>query len=210
MEYLKKKLSSTLREGSIFILPSDHVKNEGHQKDKQPTSKDIVIKLYPKERVVEIQRQHIISLFLPVAAVIILILVTILSLFLLELQKFISVPNIIKIEVALIAINFCLVFTFFSFMYWFYQFYIITNRAIIHRFFFRFGGSHSEEVFLEASPEREILLESESPIFSLLGIEDVKVFFQRPGLGEFVFKIPENPEGIENALEEISLGRLKK
>lgn len=111
------------------------------------------------------------------------------------------------LDIFLVVICFLTTFGIFSYLYWYYQFYIITNKYIVYRHFFRIGGHHTEEVNLETSPEREIQRSTSNFIFSLLDIEDVVVSFQRPGLGEFEFTAPENPQAIEDTLEKITYER---
>lgn len=205
MEALKNKISSTLKEGVVTLLKTP----PGHKKPKNTSGlthiKTQIVRLYSKERVVEVQRQHVVSLLIPVFINLSLIIVALFSVLSLHLQNFFKIPEVILIELFFVIFCFFLTLTVFALMYWYYQFYIITNRCLIHRHFFRIGGYHSEELFLETSPEREIITQASNPIYSLFGIDDVYVLFQRPGLKEFVFKTPENANRVENALEEISL-----
>lgn len=161
--------------------------------------------MHGQEKVLEVQRQHPIVLLVPSLIILLLILIGISPFFLLPLQTLFKIPNIILIDFFLIMIGLILIFSTYAFMYWYYQFYVITNKCLFHRHFFRMGGYYSEEVFLETSPERDIRREASNLFYSLLNIDDITVLFQRPGLEVFVFKTPESAQRLEDALEEVIL-----
>jgi|SRR3989344_3649590 len=206
---MEKRISTdipyTLKEGAIFSLsPNNKLQQSKNIKSKK-LEETINIKMYGQEKVIEVQRQHPIVLLVPSLIILLLILISISPFFLLPLQTLFKIPNIILIEFFLIMIGLILIFSTYAFMYWYYQFYVITDKCLFHRHFFRVGGYYSEEVFLETSPERDIKREAPNVFYSLLNIDDVTVLFQRPGLEVFVFKAPENAQGIEDALEEVIL-----
>lgn len=163
------------------------------------------LKLLPDEKVLCVQRQHPIVLLFPVATTIIIFLMTLGAVGFLSSQKIIFVPLSLVLILVLTVLSFLAIWGTFVFMYWYYQFYIITNKCILHIHFFRIGGYHSDEVFLDVSPEREIDRKPPNIFYDLLGIEDVYVYFHRFERPEpFIFKTPSNAQQIETLLEEIS------
>lgn len=99
-----------------------------------------------------------------------------------------------------------MVFETYVYLFWFYQFYVITNKRIVHRRHFTFGGRHIDEVFLDATPVKEIVREASNPLFDLLDLEDVYVYFQRLERPEpFIFKKPEDPREIEALMEKAAV-----
>lgn len=165
-----------------------------------------LIKLYRGEKIVEAQRQHKIVLILPIFAASTIGIVASVGMIVLLYQQFLEIPFLIIVNLFLTLISFLLVYATYTFMYWYYQFYIITTRCIMHKHFFRIAGYDVEEIFLETSPEREITRYSSNPIYGLFDIEDIYVYFQRPGIEIFTFKTPENAQKIEDCLKEVSLG----
>lgn len=204
MEVLRKKLSSTLKEGIIAKL-SPSSSTESHETSQIPH-----IRLAGGERIIESQRQHWIVLLFPLAVIFSILAISFALFGFLLYQNLIEIPLIILLDFALLIIAFLFTYAIFSFMYWYYQFYIITNKCVFHRHFFRLGGYYSEEVFLETSPEREIVRQSPNPIFGFLELDDIYVYFQRPGLEIFVFRLPRDAQRIEDALETVTIGSLKK
>jgi len=79
----------------------------------------------------------------------------------------------------------------------------------VHRRHFTFGGRHIDEVFLEATPVKEIVRDASNPVFDLLGLEDVYVYFQRLERPEpFIFIKPEDPRAIEVIMERAAVKKL--
>mgnify|MGYP001583425100 FL=1 len=79
----------------------------------------------------------------------------------------------------------------------------------MHRRHFTLGGRHNDEVFIDATPVREIIRMASNPIFDLLHLEDVYVYFQRLERPEpFIFKKPEEPREIENIMEKAAVKKL--
>lgn len=209
MEFIKNHISATLNEGVIAsVIPvQKSSKKSSHASQRIPEN---LIKLQKNERTLVVQRQHFMTLLTPILISSSVFLIFSLFVVLLKFQHIIQLPPLPGVDLLLVVICFLSTFGIFSYLYWYYQFYIITNKCILHKHFFRLGGHHSEEVFLETSPEREITRTASNFLYSLLDIEDIVVHFQRPGLGEFIFTAPEKPQDIEDALESVSinLGKL--
>lgn len=207
MDIIKNHISETLSEGVIAsVLP---VAKSPKQVNKTITksSFDDIIRLQPNEKILVVQRQHLITLFTPFFFILIIFIFSLVGLFAIQYQSYFSIPNLLIWDVLIVVICFLTTFGIFSYLYWYYQFYVITDKCILHRHFFRLGGHHSEEVFLDTSPEREIKRSASNFVYSLLDVEDVQVSFQRPGLGDFIFEAPENPQQIEDILEKVMYER---
>lgn len=200
---LDKKISAILKEGVVFSLREKN----SHPSYNRLLEHSDLIGLHDDEKIIEVQRQHWVKLVFPIFLSFLLTIIVFSLVTGLLIQEMIEVPGVILVDFFLVGISFILSFIIFSFMYWHYQFYIITNRCLMHKHFFKLGGYSSEEFFIEASPEREIAKEAQNPILSLLGVENVTVYFQRPGLDCFVFEAPQDAQRISNALEAISLNK---
>lgn len=207
MEKLKDKISSTLREGVYeYIIPSTQ-KTINPVNISTKSSSPNLIKLYPDERILEVQRQHIVALLQSFTPAFIIFVLGIISSFLVYQQTIFTVGDTIAFCLLLTTLSLSATLLLYSYMSWYFQFYIITNKCLIHKHFFRMSGYNIEEVFLTSTTEREIKRNASNMIFSLLGIEDITVSFQKLGLEEFYFRLPENPQRVEDALEKISLGK---
>lgn len=91
-------------------------------------------------------------------------------------------------------------------MNWYYQFYIITNKAIVHRDSFRITGLHTEAVFENKLHIQDIERRTQNVIYDFLRIEDVYVYFHKLEREEpFIFKAPGNAQQIEDLLQRISI-----
>ena len=202
----------TLKEGVVFSISPQTKQNKviKAKSSNKPLFEENIVKLVKGERVFEIQRQHPIVLFAPIIAILMLAILAFLPYSLPFFQTVIEIPTIILVEFSLVIVCLTLTFVTYSFMFWYFQFYVITNKSLFHRNFFRIGGYYSEEVFLETSPERNIIREASNFFYSLFNIDDVIVTFQRPGIEKFTFKAPENAQRIEDSLEEIVLLRKDK
>ncbi len=79
----------------------------------------------------------------------------------------------------------------------------------MHRRHFTLGGRHIDEVFIDATPVREIVRVASNPLFDLLHLEDVYIHFQRLERPEpFVFVKPEAPREIEVIMEKAAVKKL--
>lgn len=169
------------------------------------------LKLFPGEDVLDIQRQHKIGLLIPLIGIIfsiVLIALFVLSLiyYSKDLQGFIIFVPALTASAA--ALSFLFALAIYVFMHWFYQFYIITNKRLVHVHLFHIGGFHLDEVLHEKTDPLEIDREPKNFLLDFLGIEDVYVYFHRFERPEpFVFETPENSKRIEELLEEHLLKR---
>jgi len=173
-----------------------------------------LIKLLPGEKILCVQRQHWIVLLekiLPTAAVTAVMLT---GLFLPFFQQsLVFLPNYYALQTYLILVILCvfLIIETYNFLSWFYQFYIITTRCIIHIHFFRIGGFFFEEVFLSQVHQQEISRHASSLFYDLLGLFDVSIYFNELERKEpFIFKTPRNSEAIENLLENLTVKEIDK
>lgn len=101
----------------------------------------------------------------------------------------------------------------YAFLSWYYQFYVVTNKAIVHKRFFRISGFYSEVIFLEQMHQQEIDRSPSNLLYDYLRIENVTVRFHKLEREEpFFFKTPENAQEIEDALQKITIesGIVKK
>ncbi|MBI2622237.1 hypothetical protein HYW66_01210 [Candidatus Microgenomates bacterium] len=164
-----------------------------------------IVRLLPGEKILLLQRQHWIIIVMR-ALLDLLIFVVALGIALAFLvQQTIAISFSLVIAMLLFITAFILVHTVFSFFFWYYQFYIITNKCLIHVHFFRVGGYHFDEVFLEKTPMREIDTNPPNIFFDLLNLDDVYVYFQRLERPEpFIFKTPSDAQAIEDLLEDLT------
>lgn len=104
-----------------------------------------------------------------------------------------------------------LVIELYTFMHWYYQFYIITNKAIIHRHAFRLTGPLSEAVFGENMHIQEIDRYSPNTIYDFLKIQDVYVYFHKLEREDpFIFRLPQNSQEIEDLLQDLVIQSARK
>lgn len=164
------------------------------------------IKLFPQEEVLDIQRQHLIALLIPLSAVISLIIAVVgILMALFRYWGYIEDPLIFITAILGVtaAFTFLLAFSTYIFLHWFYMFYIITNKRLMHVHFFRIGGFHLDEVLHERTDPLEIDREPKNFFLDFLGIEDIYVYFHRFERPEpFIFETPEDSNRIEELLEE--------
>ncbi|QQG40468.1 MAG: hypothetical protein HYV37_02755 [Candidatus Levyibacteriota bacterium] len=94
----------------------------------------------------------------------------------------------------------------YTFLSWYYQFYIVTNKSIVHKRFFRISGFYSEVIFLEQIHQQEIDRSPSNLLYDYLRIENVTVRFHKLERDEpFFFKTPENAQEIEDAIQSITI-----
>lgn len=172
------------------------------------------IKLFPKEEVLDIQRQHPIALLIPLSAVILLTLSVIgILMGLFYYSIYIQDPLVFITATLVMAVTFTslLALATYIFLHWFYMFYIITSKRLMHVHFFRIGGFHLDEVLHERTDPLEIDREPKNFFLDFLGIEDIYVYFHRFERPEpFIFETPENSNRIEELLEEHLLTRKER
>lgn len=182
---------------------------DSHRVIFQESKEKELIKLLPGEKILCLQRQHFVALLFPMLVPIITVAVLFILLFLYQSAvEFFPISAVMQLAVVLTMFSFLLVFETFTFMRWYYQFYIITSKCLLHIHFFRIGGYHFDEVFLEKTPIREIDKNAPNAFYDLFDIDDVYVHFQRLERPEpFIFVTPKDPQVIENLLEEGGLGK---
>lgn len=170
------------------------------------------IQFFPNEEVIYVQREHIIILFIPALAIIAAALITISAVIAIMHFRYIQDPLylILMLQLALILLSLLSTFAVYSVMKWFYQFYIITSKRLVHIHYFRIGGFHLEEVFYLQTKPTEIERHPRNFILDFLGIEDVLVYFKNlERTVPFTFEFPSDSKKVEELVEELALGRLE-
>lgn len=164
------------------------------------------LKLFPEEDILDIQRQHKIALLIPLSGLIfsiVLVVGVLISLIYYSRNLGESILFIPALAASSVVLSFLFALAGYIFMHWFYMFYIITNKRLVHVHFFRIGGFHLDEVFHERTDPLEIDREPRNFFLDFLGIEDIYVYFHRFERPEpFIFEAPEDSNKIEELLEE--------
>lgn len=168
-----------------------------------------IIKCAQGETILCVQRQHPIVLIAPmvlpiISSIIVLSILIFIPRFLPQTLPFpFYNPTLITYIILTIIAAVFLVETF-TFMTWYYQFYIITNKAIVHRYCFRIAGAYSEAVFAEKMHVQDIVRNPPNIIYDFLKIQNVEVYFHKLEREEpFVFKTPGNAQGIEDLIQDL-------
>lgn len=162
------------------------------------------IELFPNEEAFYVQREHVIVLFFPAVAI---FLVTFLTIgFVLAAFYFQYIQDlfylILMLLSALVLLSALSTYAVYTFMQWFYQFYIITSKRLIHIHYFRIGGFHLDEVFYIQTRPLEIGRHPQNFLLDFLGIEDIFVHFKNlERTVPFIFQMPPDPDKIEQLLE---------
>src|SRR3954451_10300985 len=128
------------------------------------------IKLLPGEKIYTIQRKHLISMVLPLAsgvAIIAMLIATSIIVFWL----YPVVSPLFFIDVMLIILSILIVFIMSTIMYWFYQFYVITNKRILHIRFFQIQGKLSDEMFFTKNTKIKVSRVATNLIHNILNVE---------------------------------------
>jgi hypothetical protein len=173
-----------------------------------------LIKLLPDEKILSVQRQHwlvifgrmIFPLFVAVVALIIALILPLDNLYAL-------LPNALYLKTFFTLSVICLLFAvvIYEYLSWYYQFYIVTSRCLMHIHFFRIGGFFFEEVFLDQMMQQEITRRAPNLFFDVLGIYDVYVEFSQLDRPEpFIFKSPSDSQYIEDLVENLTIEEIKK
>ena len=167
-----------------------------------------IVKCAPGEKILIVQRRHKISL---IGSVILETLISILVLFMLFSP--IIFRNIITINfynltialyIALTTISIFFLIEMYHFLLWYYELYTVTNKAIIHRHFFRIIGEYSETVYGDKMHVQDVARVATNAFYDYLKIQDVYVYFhklerERP----FIFKTPENAQEIDDLIQNL-------
>lgn len=163
------------------------------------------IQLFPHEEILYVRREHIIVLLFPAVTFLLIAFLTISFVLAAVRFQYIQDPFYLILMLLLSLALLCLLSTFavYIFMRWFYQFYIITGRRLIHIHYFRIGGFHLDEVFYLQTKPTEIERHPQNFLLDFLGIEDVFVHFKNlERTIPFIFQTPPDPDKIERLLEE--------
>ncbi len=212
LEILTNLSSPLIKYSTIF--DRELIEQEKPRNSIASTNKTLIafegIRLFDNEEILEVQRQHIITLLTPFFIVGVFLISGISLLFSFFNSKysfeFSYFPSALLFTAAFIS--FIQIFIIYTFMSWFYQFYIITSKRLIHVCFFRVGGFHLDEVFHHQTKPLEIDRHPQNFILDLLGIEDLYIYFQRFERPEpFVFKTPKDHIRLGELLENHSLKR---
>lgn len=170
-----------------------------------------IISLITGEHVINIQRQHWIVLIVPMIFDILFVVVLFfVSLAVLQPQLPLFEYRLVVGYLVLFCLSFLFIVNTYIFMDWYYTFYIITTKRLIHARYFRLGGTYSEEVFLEGNTIRELDRTASNPIYDFFDIEDVAVYFKELEVHEpFVFKAPSDSRIVKHIIEELCTGKKK-
>lgn len=106
----------------------------------------------------------------------------------------------------IVGLSTILLIELYAFLSWYYQFYIVTNKAIVHKRFFRISGFYSEVIFLEQIHQQEIDRSPSNLLYDYLRIENITVRFHKLEREDpFFFKSPENAQEIEDAIQNVTV-----
>ena len=167
------------------------------------------IKLLSGEKIYTIQRKHPISVVVPLASYI-LIMTIFISTFIIISRSYLVISPLFFIDAVLLLLSFLVVFAMFAMMNWFYQFYVVTNKRILHIHFFKTQGEHFEEVFVAVGTEIKISRVARNLLYGILNVEDIYIEFRREDRQEpFVIRAPDRPKEFEEILDEIAAGRVQ-
>lgn len=168
-----------------------------------------IIRCAEGEKILCVQRQHPIALITPMAGQIIAFIFILSSLififhYLVGLSPLTLSGSTLIAYITLAAISILLLIETFTFMTWYYQFYIITNKAIVHRNSFRMAGFYSESVMLSQMHQQRMERDSPNLIYDFLKIQDLYIYFHKLEREEpFVFKTPDDAQVLEDLLQEL-------
>ena len=188
------------------IVMEKQVARRGVENQKQLENFPIV-KCVAGEKILCVQRQHPIEFIVPLVLRIIVVLLILFSLVFVspsirQILPFALNNSTLITYIILTILSTFFVIEIFSFMTWYYQFYIITNKAIVHRYCFRIGGPYSEVVFGDKMHIQDITRGAPNIIYDFLKIQDVYVYFHEIERKEpFIFKTPQNAQEIEDLLD---------
>ena len=184
------------------------LKQRGNMNKEKKRLEDFpIVKCVLGEKILCVQRQHLIRLIAPLVLRIIVVLSILF--FLVFISPFIqqTLPFALNNSALIAYIILTIVSTFFvietfSFMTWYYHFYIITNKAIVHRHSFRIGGPYSEAVYGDKMHIQDITRTSSNVIYDFLKIQDVYIYFHEIERKEpFILKAPRDAQAIEDLLD---------
>ena len=170
-----------------------------------------VIKPGVGEKILCVQRKHPIALANAIIQqLFILLSILILILFTASfLQTTLTIRTttwVVSAYMVLFAVCLFSVSLIYIFMNWYYEFYIITNRSILHRNCFRLAGPYSDIVYIDKMHLREITRVPPNILYDFLKIEDVHLYFQKMQQEEpFIFKTPSDAQTIEDLVHDLAI-----
>jgi len=167
-----------------------------------------VVKCAPGEEILLVQRRHRFSLICSIVIETLgIIVASFILLSLIPLKNFIplSLYNFTTaLYMILTILSVYVLFELYEFLVWYYQFYIITNKAIIHRYFFRINGEYSETVYGDKMHVQDVDRVSKNFFYDYLKIQDVYVQFHKLEREEpFIFKTPKNAQAIDDIIQSL-------
>jgi len=169
------------------------------------------IKLLSDEKIYTIQRKHLISIAFPLASYALIAIIFIVTFIIIISRLFPVISPLSFIDAALLLLSFLVVFDMFIIMNWFYQFYVVTNKRILHIHFFKTQGKHFEEVFVAAGTEIKISRVASNLIYGIFNVEDIYIEFrQQDREAPFIIRAPDHPEKLEEILDEIATNHEKE
>ncbi len=181
------------------------------QEEKRLLGKFMRRRLVEGENLLEVQRQHSITIVFKFAFLLFLSL-SLIGFSLFEFQYRSNLPLWITdfynskfiIGLSMIVLSIFSTFGAYIFMRWYYQFYIITNKRLMHIHFFRLMGFYEEEIFFEKVTTERIDRNTDNILYDLLGIEDVYVYMLTiESVEPFIFRSPQNAQVIESILDQV-------
>ena len=166
-----------MKQCQVFTVFTKRRKRTRVREDMRHLKELYFVKLSEGENILDVQREHPISLLFPVLLNILVVLVLIVSSYAVFTQSF-PVPFIgsLMVDVTLIILVFLAISGTHVFMNWYYHFYVVTNKRIISRQFFRLSGEDIDEIYYTVSPIQEVDRKSPNIILDLLGVEDIYIF----------------------------------
>lgn len=168
-----------------------------------------VIKCMEDEKILCVQRQHPIVLIGQMLAQVILLFLIPMSILLIFYSFSYIIPHtldnpIIISYIALTSLSAFFTIELYTFMAWYYHFYIITNKAIVHEYAFRIIGPFSESVFGEKMHIQDIDRRPQNLLYDFLKIQDVYIYFHKLEREDpFIFRTPSDSQLIEDILRNL-------
>ena len=194
--------------GTREVIFASKEEKENIKKDSKRLEDFPVVKCAPGEKILLVQRRHKISLIDSMFIETLIIIAALFAIFSpIIFKDFISLSfyNItLALYIAAVIISMFLLRAIHNFLAWYYQLYIVTNRAIIHRLFFRIVGEYSETVYGDKMHVQNVDRKATNTIYDYLRIQDVYVYFHKLEREEpFVFKTPENAQKVDDLIQSL-------
>lgn len=205
MELLIVSAIQVLREG----VPSTLAILKTKSQIKERLEDYRIVKCSPGEKILNVQRQHPVAIAITLAIHLLITFLVLLILFLVYINAAnFNTPFSSRIVISFITLSvICasLLLATYNFLFWYYRFYIITNKCIIHRHSFRIGGEYTETVYGEKMHVQDIDRVSTNFFYYLLRIQDVYVYFHRLEREEpFIFESPNDAQKIDDIIQGLA------